>query len=151
MGPEIIVISGFRNNRGQKSADSVISENHPLWDQKSSLFLGSGIIEARNQRIWWFLSPEITALPTSQNWDYLTFGYYLEPSITFHHCLLCTWYDNLSAVYVTQHLQQIITNTPTTTTAYRACCVRDRASLFVLTQTSKQQHHHHHSSTISAP
>ena len=26
MGPEIIVISGFRNNRGQKSADLVISE-----------------------------------------------------------------------------------------------------------------------------
>ena len=63
----------------------------PLWDQKSSLFLGSKIIEARNQRIWWFPSPEITALPTSQNWDY--FGYYLVPSITCHHCLLCTWYD----------------------------------------------------------
>ena len=26
MGPEIIVISGFRNNRGQKSGDLVISE-----------------------------------------------------------------------------------------------------------------------------
>ena len=26
--------------------------NHPLWDQKSSLFLGSEVIEARNQRIW---------------------------------------------------------------------------------------------------
>ena len=26
MGPEIIVISGFRNNQGQKSADLVISE-----------------------------------------------------------------------------------------------------------------------------
>ena len=26
MGPEIIVISGFRNNRGQKSADLVVSE-----------------------------------------------------------------------------------------------------------------------------
>ena len=45
MGPEIIVISGFRNNGGQKSADLVISE------------------------------PRITALPTSQNWDYLSFGY----------------------------------------------------------------------------
>ena len=29
------------------------NKNHPLrWDQKSSLFLGSEIIEARNQRIW---------------------------------------------------------------------------------------------------
>ena len=28
------------------------NKNHPLWDQKSSLFLGSEIIEARNQQIW---------------------------------------------------------------------------------------------------
>ena len=43
------------------------------------------------------MRPEITtALPTSQNWDYLTFncGYYLVPSITCHHCLIYTWYDN---------------------------------------------------------
>ena len=39
------------------------NKNHPLWDRKSSLFLGSEIIEARNKRFWWFLSPEITALP----------------------------------------------------------------------------------------
>ena len=65
MGPKIIVISGFRNNRGQKSADSVISE------------------------------PRNTALPSSQNWDDLTFGYYeyLVPRISCHHCLLCTWYN----------------------------------------------------------
>ena len=63
MGPEIIVISGFRNNRGQKSADLVIS-----------------------------LSPEITALPTSEL-GLFEYGYYLVPSITCHHCLYCTWYD----------------------------------------------------------
>ena len=28
------------------------NKNYPLWDQKSSLLLGSEIIEARNQRIW---------------------------------------------------------------------------------------------------
>ena len=28
------------------------NKNHPLWDQQSSLFQGSEIIEARNQRIW---------------------------------------------------------------------------------------------------
>ena len=32
-------------------------------------------------------------ISTSQNWDYLIFGYYLVPSITCHHCLYCTWYD----------------------------------------------------------
>ena len=28
------------------------NKNQPLWDQQSSLYLGSEIIEARNQRIW---------------------------------------------------------------------------------------------------
>ena len=28
------------------------NKKHPLWDQKSSLFLGYEIVEARNQRIW---------------------------------------------------------------------------------------------------
>ena len=28
------------------------NKNHPLCDQKSSLYLGPEIIEARNQRIW---------------------------------------------------------------------------------------------------
>ena len=48
VGPEIIAISGFRNNRGQKPADLVISE-------------------PRNS--------EVAALSTSQNWDNLTFAY----------------------------------------------------------------------------
>ena len=28
------------------------NKNHPLWDHKSSSFVGSEKIEARNQRIW---------------------------------------------------------------------------------------------------
>ena len=63
MGPEIIVISVFRNNRGQKSADLVISE--PRNNSSSNL---------------------------SELRLFFTFGYYLVPSITCHHCLLCTWY-----------------------------------------------------------
>ena len=109
------------------------NKNHPLWDQRSSLCLGSEIVEARNQQIWLFLSPEISALPTSQNWDYLTFGYYLVPSFTCHHCLLCN------------------------TTAHRACCMRDRASsphkrdssTTMKTTTAAPQQHH--SSTTAAP
>ena len=77
----------------QGSPTPKIKTIHCVWDQKSSSFLGSEIIEARNRRIWFFLSQEITAhLPTFQNWDNLTFGYDLVPSITCHHCLLCTWY-----------------------------------------------------------
>ena len=78
----------FLSLTGISDAKNKTTSKYTLSDDKSSLFLGSEITEARNQRIWWFLSPEITALPTTQNWDYLTFGYYLVPSITCHHCLL---------------------------------------------------------------
>ena len=42
MGPEIIVISGFRNNRGQKSADLVISE---LRNNSSSILSELGLFD----------------------------------------------------------------------------------------------------------
>ena len=96
MGPEIIVVSWFRNNRGQKSADLVISE--PRNNSTSNLS------ELRLFDFW--------ILPRTM--------YHMSPLPIMY----LVWY--LSAVHVTHHPQQRITNTPTT--AYRACCVRDRAS-----------------------
>ena len=63
MGPEIIVISGFRKNRGQKSADLVISEPR---NNSSSNLLELGLFD------FWILR---------------------RTSIACHQCLLCTWYD----------------------------------------------------------
>lgn len=96
MGLEIIVISGFRNNRGQKSAGLVISEPR---NNSSSNLSELGIFD-------------FCILPRTK--------YHMSPVPT----LYLVWF--LSAVHVTHHPQQRITNTHTT--ARRACCVRDRAS-----------------------
>ena len=55
----------FLSLKGISNAkNKTIHYKYLVWDQKSSLFLGSEIIEAKNQQITrWFLSPEITALP----------------------------------------------------------------------------------------
>ena len=52
-------------------------------------------------------------------------GYYLVPSNTCHHRLLCIW-DDTCLLYAspTTHNKESQTHT----TAHRACCVRDRAS-----------------------
>ena len=133
------------------------NKNHPLWDQKSSLFLGSEIVEARNQRIWWFLSPEITALSNLS--ELKLFDFWILPRTKYHMSplpiLYLVWY--LSAVLVTYHPQQRITNTPTT--AYRACCVRDRAlsshkrdssSTTTIETTTGTPHQQHSRSTATA-
>ena len=113
--------------------------------------MGPEITEARNKRIWLFFSPETTALPTSQNWDYLTFGYYLVPSITCHHCLLCTWYDSYP-----------LYTSPITHNKESQTHIRQHTALVVCetelrpdTQTRQQQqqhtHQNHHTSTTPAP
>ena len=120
MGPEIIVFSGFSNNRGQKSADLVISE-------------------PRN----------ITALPTSQSWDDLTSGYYLVQSITCHHCPLSTWYDTCLLytspsshrkewqTHLLQHTALVVCETE------RRPHTNATAAAPPPSKPPQQQHHHH--------
>ena len=125
MGPEIIVISGFRNNRGQKSADLVISEPR---NNSSSNLSELGLLD------FWIL-------PCTK--------YHMSPLLI----LYLEWY--LSAVHVTHHPQQRITNTPMT--AYCACCVRDRASsshkrdssCTTTIETTTGTPHQHHSSSAA--
>ena len=111
----------------------------------------------RNQRIWCFMRPEITIIPTSQNWDYFyTFAHYLVPNITCHQCLCCTWYDTC-LLHTSPITYNIETNTPTI--AYRACCVRDKASsshtrnsssTSTIKTTTGTPHQQHNSSTAAA-
>ena len=84
MGPEIIFISGFRKNRGQKSADLVISE------PRNNSF--SNLSELGLFHFW--------ILPRTK--------YRTSPVST----LYLVWY--LPAVHVTHHPQQRGTNTHTT-------------------------------------
>ena len=122
MGPEIFVISGFRNNRGQKSADLVIYEPR---NNSSSNLSELGLFD-----FWILLIPRTK--------------YHMSPVPT----LYLVWF--LSAVHVTHHSQQRITNTHTTAHALVVCETEVRPH----TQTRQQQHYHHqnhHSSTPPAP
>ena len=132
MGPEIIVISGFRNNRGQKSADSVISEPR---NNSSSNLSELGLLE-------------FCIIPRTK---YLK-KYHMSP-------LPILYVPGMIPVCCTRHHhpQQRITDTPTT--AYRACCVRDRAlsshkrdssSSTTIETTTGTPHQHHSSSTAAA-
>ena len=118
---------------------------HPLWDHKLTLYLGSEIIEARNQRIWWFLSSEITAPPSSEElglFDFLILPRIkdnMSPPLPTPYLV---WY--LPVVHVTHHPRQRITHRHYNNS--KGLCVRQR---FVLTQTRQKQHHH--TSTATAP
>ena len=97
------------------------------------------------------MSPEIAALPTSQNWDYLTFGYHLVPSKCHMSpvavCLLCTRCDTCLLYEYTApntHSKESQTHLLQQTRLLFA------RQIFVLTQT-RQQHHHHKKNTTPAP
>ena len=86
-----------------------------------------------------YASLEITALPTSQNWDYLTFAYYLVPSIACHHCRYCTWYD--TCLLYTSPSPTTKNHKHTYDSMPRLLCARQS---FVLTHTRQQQQQQHH-------
>ena len=91
-------------------------------------------------------SSNLSELGLLDFWILPCIKYHMSPLPTLH----LVWY--LSAVHVTRHPQQRITNTPTTAYIPRLLCARQS---FVLTQTRQQQQHHHHqnhhSSTTAAP
>ena len=119
------------------------NKNHPLWDQKSSLFLGSEIIEARNQQIRSGIS-EPKNISCSNLSELGLFDFRILPRTKYHMSplpLLCTWYD--TCLLYTSPITHNKNTQKHTTTAYRAGCVRDRASS---SHKRRQQQHHHHRS-----
>ena len=124
MGPEIIVISGSKNNRGQISADLVISEPR---NNSSSNLSELGLFD------FWIL-------PRTKH--------HMSPLL-----VLYLVYYLSAVVHVTHHLQQRITNTPMTAYCAccvrdRASSShkRDSSSTTTIKTTTGTPHQHHSSS-----
>ena len=117
-----------------------------LWDRKSSLYLGSKNIVTRNQRIWCFLGPEITALEI----ELFDFWILLTPRI-YHITHVPTAYSVPGSCM----MRVFCTRRPSHKSTYddsisRLLCARQ---VFVLTLTTPPQHFYHenhHSSSNTA-
>ena len=110
--------------------------------------LGWEIIDGRNQRIWWFLSPEITALPSSQELG--LFDWYITSYQVSHFTTTAYSVPGMIPVCCTRHPPPTTKNhTQTLQQQQTAVCETELRPH--TNATAAPPPHQHHTSTTTAP